>query len=319
MVEGGPIPLRPASSKADLVDEAVLLHGEKSIGARRHRSAGKACRSQRIHSRRNGVTGQRKARRRYDRKFRARLDHVYRYRHRRIGEVRSVEPRAGNLHRITIACRLSARRNRARRIDRLFGRLSDGGGCGRGGRAHLVSRSMPAAETLRVTTAGRWRQGSKINLERPLKFGDELGGHLVAGPRGWHCDRWSRREDMTEMARYRAARAARARAFYRDQGIGHARRRLAYGQCAWRVIHFRCWSFRTLCSVTTFGDFAQGRRCQSRSRYDGAVRRAAGGDEVECLVCGRGPPATTAGESGILSSMAKKKAQRRRSAAACIC
>jgi riboflavin synthase len=38
-----------------------------------------------------------------------------------------------------------------------------------------------AAETLRLTTAGRWRAGTRINLERPLKLGDELGGHLVAG------------------------------------------------------------------------------------------------------------------------------------------
>jgi len=58
-----------------------------------------------------------------------------------------------------------------------------------------------AAETLRVTTAGRWRDGTKINLERPLKFGDELGGHLVAG----HVDGIATivaREDATDMARF---------------------------------------------------------------------------------------------------------------------
>jgi riboflavin synthase len=38
-----------------------------------------------------------------------------------------------------------------------------------------------AAETLRLTTVGRWRKGTRINLERPLRLGDELGGHLVAG------------------------------------------------------------------------------------------------------------------------------------------
>jgi riboflavin synthase len=38
-----------------------------------------------------------------------------------------------------------------------------------------------AAETLAVTTAGQWRVGTRLNLERPLKAGDELGGHLVAG------------------------------------------------------------------------------------------------------------------------------------------
>lgn len=38
-----------------------------------------------------------------------------------------------------------------------------------------------AAETLRVTTAGTWRRGTELNLERSLRLGDELGGHLVTG------------------------------------------------------------------------------------------------------------------------------------------
>jgi riboflavin synthase len=38
-----------------------------------------------------------------------------------------------------------------------------------------------AAETLKLTTVGRWRAGTRINLERALRIGDELGGHLVAG------------------------------------------------------------------------------------------------------------------------------------------
>jgi riboflavin synthase len=38
-----------------------------------------------------------------------------------------------------------------------------------------------AAETLALTTAGGWQIGSRLNLERSLKIGDELGGHLVTG------------------------------------------------------------------------------------------------------------------------------------------
>ena len=38
-----------------------------------------------------------------------------------------------------------------------------------------------AAETLRLTTAGQWRWGTFINLERSLRLGDEMGGHLVSG------------------------------------------------------------------------------------------------------------------------------------------
>jgi riboflavin synthase len=36
-------------------------------------------------------------------------------------------------------------------------------------------------ETLKITTAGEWKANRKINLERSLKVGDELGGHLVSG------------------------------------------------------------------------------------------------------------------------------------------
>lgn len=36
-------------------------------------------------------------------------------------------------------------------------------------------------ETLRCTTLGGWVIGTKINLERALKVGDELGGHIVSG------------------------------------------------------------------------------------------------------------------------------------------
>ncbi len=38
-----------------------------------------------------------------------------------------------------------------------------------------------AAETLARTTVGMWVPGMRVNLERSLKIGDELGGHLVTG------------------------------------------------------------------------------------------------------------------------------------------
>jgi riboflavin synthase len=38
-----------------------------------------------------------------------------------------------------------------------------------------------AAETLARTTVGEWREGTRVNLERSLKIGDELGGHIVTG------------------------------------------------------------------------------------------------------------------------------------------
>lgn len=38
-----------------------------------------------------------------------------------------------------------------------------------------------SAETMAVTTLGKWKAGTAVNLERALKAGDELGGHIVSG------------------------------------------------------------------------------------------------------------------------------------------
>jgi riboflavin synthase len=117
-----------------------------------------------------------------------------------IGEVRSVKPRASNLHRITIFCRYP----RAELIEGAS--VACSGVCltvvdtgEEDGRVWFAVDA--AAETLSLTTVGRWRHGTRVNLERPLKFGDELGGHLVAG----HVDGLAAviaREDMTDMARF---------------------------------------------------------------------------------------------------------------------
>lgn len=38
-----------------------------------------------------------------------------------------------------------------------------------------------STETLSLTTLDRWQVGTKVNLERSLRMGDELGGHIVTG------------------------------------------------------------------------------------------------------------------------------------------
>lgn len=38
-----------------------------------------------------------------------------------------------------------------------------------------------SAESLRVTSLGAWQAGTEVNLERSLKLGDEMGGHIVTG------------------------------------------------------------------------------------------------------------------------------------------
>jgi riboflavin synthase len=117
-----------------------------------------------------------------------------------VGEVRSVKPRADNLHRITIYCRYP----RAELIEGAS--IACSGVCmtvvGTGEEDGRIWFAVDAAaETLSVTTVGRWRHGGRVNLERALKLGDELGGHLVAG----HVDGLANvlaREDLTDMARF---------------------------------------------------------------------------------------------------------------------
>ena len=58
-----------------------------------------------------------------------------------------------------------------------------------------------APETLRLTTAQDWKVGTRINLERSLRLGDELGGHMVSG----HVDGLATivaREDLGETTKF---------------------------------------------------------------------------------------------------------------------
>ncbi|HEX6410025.1 MAG TPA: riboflavin synthase [Sphingomicrobium sp.] len=38
-----------------------------------------------------------------------------------------------------------------------------------------------SAETISKTARNQWVEGARLNLERPLRMGDELGGHIVTG------------------------------------------------------------------------------------------------------------------------------------------
>ena len=110
-----------------------------------------------------------------------------------IAQVTAVEPRAAELTRLTVACR------DAQSIA-VGASIALNGVCltavARGDDWFAVDA---AAETLRVTTAGRWRVDTRVNLERALKLGDELGGHIVAG----HVDGLAAvvaRDDLPDMA-----------------------------------------------------------------------------------------------------------------------
>jgi len=65
--------------------------------------------------------------------------------------------------------------------------------------ARTIFEVDAAAETLAVTTVGTWAFGTRVNLERALKIGDELGGHIVTG----HVDGVARvisRDDFCDRA-----------------------------------------------------------------------------------------------------------------------
>jgi riboflavin synthase len=117
-----------------------------------------------------------------------------------VGEIASLKPVAqGQLHRLRIACR----------YDRST--IADGASIACNGVCLTVVASGveggntwfdvdAAAETLSMTTARHWVTGTKLNLERALKIGDELGGHIVAG----HADGFAtieKRDDLPDMAR----------------------------------------------------------------------------------------------------------------------
>jgi len=97
-----------------------------------------------------------------------------------VGEIMSVQARADNLHRLRIACHYDAKGIAVGASIACSGICLTVVAAGRdAGRDYFEVDA--AAETLRLTTAGRWRPGTRINLERSLKVGDELGGHIVSG------------------------------------------------------------------------------------------------------------------------------------------
>ena len=115
-----------------------------------------------------------------------------------MGEVAAVEPRAEGLVRLRIACGYDPDT-----ID-IGASIACSGVCltvvGRGREGNRAWFAVDAAaETLQVSTVGTWQRGRRINLERALKVGDELGGHLVSG----HVDGLAEliaRDDLTDMA-----------------------------------------------------------------------------------------------------------------------
>jgi riboflavin synthase len=123
-----------------------------------------------------------------------------------IGEITALTPTAqGQLHRLRIACRY----DRATIADGAsiacngvcLTVVASGTGNGKTSDFKTWFDVDAAAETLGMTTAKHWQVGTRLNLERALKIGDELGGHIVAG----HADGIAgivQRDDLPDMARF---------------------------------------------------------------------------------------------------------------------
>jgi riboflavin synthase len=116
-----------------------------------------------------------------------------------LGEILEVDTKAEGLRRLSIACNYDQDT-----ID-IGASIACSGICltvvGRGRTGNRSSFAVDAAaETLRMTLAAGWQRGAKLNLERSLRLGDELGGHLVSG----HVDGIAElivRQDLPDMAR----------------------------------------------------------------------------------------------------------------------
>jgi riboflavin synthase len=96
-----------------------------------------------------------------------------------VGEVRRIE-RRGELARIRVACSYPAEGIAIGASIACSGPCLTAVAVGVDGNRTWFDADA-AAETLARTTLGDWRAGRRINLERSLKLGDELGGHIVSG------------------------------------------------------------------------------------------------------------------------------------------
>ena len=133
-----------------------------------------------------------------------------------LGEILEVEQKAEGLRRLTIACSYDPDTIDVGASIASSGICLTAVGRGRTGNRSWYSADA-AAETLRMTTAGSWQRGTRLNLERSLRMGDELGGHLVSG----HVDGVAElieREDLPDMARLKLRAPAALSRFIAQKG-----------------------------------------------------------------------------------------------------
>ena len=125
---------------------------------------------------------------------------------------------------------------------------------------------MPPPRPSPARTCRDWKLGTRVNLERSLTIGDELGGHIVTG----HVDGVATilaREAITPgddpwgpTARFDDRGAARPFPLHRGEGLGLSRRHLAHGQLRSTDDVFSVLIIPHTLAVTTWGERTAGDR-----------------------------------------------------------
>jgi len=202
-----------------------------------------------------------------------------------LGEILEVDERADGLRRLTVACSYDPET-----ID-IGASIACSGPCltvverGRRGNRGYFAVDV-AAETLRVTTAGSWQRGTRLNLERSLRLGDELGGHLVSGHVDGIADLLAR-DDLPDMARLSLQAPAALARFIATKGS------VALDGVSLTVNEVAGDTFSVLLiphtlKVTTFGGLRAGARLNlevdQMARY--AARLSEAGGNVSALLRG---------------------------------
>ena len=189
-----------------------------------------------------------------------------------LGEVVEVQKKDDDLRRLTIACGYDPD------AIAIGASIACSGVCltvverGRSGNRTAFAVDA-AAETLQVTTAAHWRRGTKLNLERALRLGDELGGHMVSGHVDGIAELIARDEFLDSSALTLRVPAALSR-FIAPKGS------VALDGVSLTVNKAEGDTFSVLIiphtlKVTTLGALQPGATPEHRSGSDGALCRAA--------------------------------------------
>ena len=195
-----------------------------------------------------------------------------------VGEVLAVTPREAGDRASGSASAYDPDDDRDRRFDRMLRSVPDGRGARhRRNRSYFDVEASP--ETLARTTLGPVEMGTRVNLERSLKLGDELGGHHGERPRRWRgADRRASRRRRHGAFRTFEAPRELARFIAEKGSVSLDGTSLTVNGVDGR--RFDVMIIPHTLAVTTWGERRAGDAGQSRDRHAGALRCAADSEPV---------------------------------------